>query len=430
MAAPFFCTQTSLMPDLNTLGYPDTDLADSFLSDGQSRVALLSWLAEQIDPLADVSTVPTLASFWDRMGVHTSVTPNATGHYIPLTAPNRPPYRAASLVFLRAAIDLVLAIRRVRNGEQTAPWLKKQGEESDVDEDGDEFDATALNQIDQLINSRHQLFPLAQMSTASKPKLKRSPLLHRSTTSPNIVASLNGPAKPKPRPKPSQNHNHNHPKSKPPKAGLSTSLTTSSTAPAFKKKAMTMSIAKSVSSRREPGVSAKGANKSPSLSTREAVLERLRTMRHDASTFETKIAAEDNRAERRQQVFTKGSVDSDVNDYDAFGDDKCQLAVDLASEADRMTSLAQQLDRVMDDAQAIRGVKGERAKRDVHMEISITKMTPQLHLLSKSMIDIMTSACRARAAGQLIDYHGKAFHSLPESIGSVVGQQRRAENHL
>lgn len=65
-----FCTQTSLSPGLNTLGYPNTDLDDLYLPDGHISATLLEFLAEKIEPSAEVSIVGTIVSFWDGMGVY------------------------------------------------------------------------------------------------------------------------------------------------------------------------------------------------------------------------------------------------------------------------------------------------------------------------------------------------------------------------
>lgn len=156
MAAPFFATTSLLLADLKLLGYPSCSSPDSVSSNGPARLSTLRWLAHQIQPAyAPPSTEEELAAFWDYHGVHVFPKNNA-GHRVPLTgSPDKPRDRQAAAQFMRAAIDLTIAVRRRRERNETQVGC---GDEEKLNEMSEE-DIQNANLLRQLIDRREELFP-------------------------------------------------------------------------------------------------------------------------------------------------------------------------------------------------------------------------------------------------------------------------------
>lgn len=172
MAAPCFYTPPSLQADLSTLGYPQAHNPAAVSPTAQERLHTLYWLARLIDPSYDEDlSVDSLAAFWDHYGLH-SHPRNSAGYRVPLTiAGDKQRERNAASVYLRAAVDLAMAVRRRRelglaNGEQRdeAPEMN----EEDVDND---------RVLADLIHRRHELFPSTVGMFGKMELKKRRPLM-------------------------------------------------------------------------------------------------------------------------------------------------------------------------------------------------------------------------------------------------------------
>lgn len=187
MAAPCFFATNVLLADLETLGYPHAADAASVSPNGKSRLETLAWLACRIDTDFKGTSEDALAAFWDRLGIHCADR-NKNGHRIPLTVSgDKQRERFAASVYMRVAIDLVMAFerRRVARGdsESTKPVAEVgEGEEPlSVDEEPpfDAEDIEANTQLETLIMNRHLLFPNTVQLSEQQPTGKRRPLTVR-----------------------------------------------------------------------------------------------------------------------------------------------------------------------------------------------------------------------------------------------------------
>lgn len=402
MSAPAFCTVTLLTADLHKLGYPDADNPKVLQSDGAARIDLLMWLAQEMDPTVDLGSVEQVALFWDNLGVH-SAYPSATGHRVPFTAPNRAHDRAAAYVFLRAAVDLVLAVRRLRAPGESPHWLsnppssephsRRQSSDAAATTQLDCFDTQCFAQLDALIQQRHSLFPstnrlfsdaapapASALAPAPAPaSVKRAPLAIRSASSINISKST-----------PSiESSAHARFKSKTPKK------------PPASRKTKPSRVA-------EAGQA--------SCPAREHVLDRLRTLRGELADLVTTAA-------RPQQA---------ANEDEALASLDLSVARTLATSAASVRSLSSRVDSIVDDAHAVRTVHARSAKRDVRMETQVTVLAPCCAQLVSSVNASLTAVAKVRSAIKNIRKGTAVLDALPSSpvIRSVEQQQLRAECHL
>lgn len=172
MPAPCFCTPQSLQADLSTLGYPQAHDPTAVSPTGRERLHTLYWLACLIDPSYDEDlSEDSLAAFWDRYGLH-SHPRNSAGYRIPLTvAGDKQRERNAAGVYLRAAVDLAMAVRRRRElGLVSEEQGDKEPEMSDEDVENDRV-------LAELIHKRHQLFPSTVGMFGKVEVKKRKPLM-------------------------------------------------------------------------------------------------------------------------------------------------------------------------------------------------------------------------------------------------------------
>lgn len=441
MVAPFFCTVAILTADLRMLGYPEIDDPQLLTTEGDSRIALLTWLAEQVDPTVQFTSADDVAKFWQILGIHSGESDGA-GYIIPFTAPNRPRDRAAAFVYLRAAIDLVLAVRRHRGESSSPDWLDPdyfnesdaQGETGKAIETDsysatavNEFDQQALAQMDTLIARRHKLFPSSAQLLTSTPatRLRRLPLSTRSATSTNI----SGGSSPSKRPESVK------------RSGTTISTRSNSKSGTFPD---TKPLAKSSSrvvSKPSPSPLAKSNSKpatkrttskmagttSTSLPTRDLLLDRLRTLRREIADFSANSAR-----------FTNSGGSPGLNDRENDSTKESIMqhetlnAAELAENALAVTSLARQFDTVVDDACTIRSARGRHIKRDVDMENSLTTAAPHCLQLAKSICSSLTMLSRTRAAVDALQRGRSVLRTLPgcTPVQRVVQQHLRTERHL
>lgn len=401
MSAPVFCSVTLLATDLRTLGYPRSDDTSALQPDGDARIDLLTWLASQIDPTAELSSVDQVAIFWDNLGIH-SGHPSPTGHRIPFTAPNRSQHRAATFVFLRSAIDLVLAIRRLRAPHDSPEWAQPDATsepltsrphsvDSPTDAPLDPFDVQCLAQLDHLIRNRHALFPSTahlfsdatcatkkvgggrstESACPSNPHSKRPPLAVKSASSANIPkpsASMRSPssswkAKGKPTPR-----------------------------------------------------KAKQTSAGPSIPAREHVIERLRALRRELADFVTTAAKPE----------TESSIDEDLATLDM------DVARTLATSAKSVSSLVSRVDAIADNARAVRAIRIHSANRDHEMESQMAVAAPICFRLLSTLTATISAVARIRNAVESLRRSSTVLKSLPSSppIQSVIQQRLRTERQL
>lgn len=387
MSAPAFCTVALLTADLRTLGYPDVDNTKVLQPDGAARIDLLVWLAQEIDPTVDLTTVDQVAIFWDNLGIH-SAYPSATGHRVPFTAPNRPHDRAAAYVFLRAAIDLVLAIRRIRSPGASPQWLnnahsnephsRRHSSELDNVSQFEHFDLQCFAQLDALIQQRHTLFPSTTQLFCNAPTstVKRPPLAIRSASSINISRSTSV-----------EPSTHSRLKSKTPK-----------------KPPLRKSKPNTTESVRSP------------CPTREHILDRLRTLRGELADF----------------VTTAAKPSQHIDENCALASLDSSIAQTLATSAESVKCLSSRVDSIVDDARAVRTVHARFAKRDRRMESQVENLTPRCAQLAATVQASLTAVARVRNAVSTIKKGTSVLESLPTSpvIRSVQQQQVRTECQL
>lgn len=388
MSAPFFTSPALLAADLQTLGYEDAHAAHNLEPEGEARVELLRWLAEQVDPTVALETVDAVADFWQAMGVHSNDR-NIAGHRVPFTAPNRPRDRAAALVFLRAAVDLTLAIRRQRPADNRPAWADADAEEmegeAEAEERGmlNEFDVTAMQQLDQLMAQRSVLFPSAVrlLADATSAKPKRQPLAPRAMVSTNIAAA--------------------------------TSV-----------RRIRAGARRGKLADAKPPKKHGGKAKTPGVPTREHVVERLRALRLEMSDFKMLVARHKETAQTPPQ---SAAADPSLLDCDADG----TLVDELVNTARDVTTRASQFDTIVDEATAVRHAHGRAINRDEAMEREISAQLPRCSRLLHDISGVLSSNARVRHATGQLRRSQSVLQLLPGCavVRHAVQQQARTEAH-
>lgn len=460
MAAPFFCTVSVLTADLRMLGYPNIDDPQLLATEGESRTALLSWLAEQVEPTVKFSRAQDVANFWQTLGIHSN-DPNAAGYLIPFTAPNRPRDRAAAFVFLRTAIDLVLAVRRQRGDNAMPSWLDndfcndiEEGEEGSSTVPLNQFDIDALTQMDALIAQRHTLFPsaahlLAPPSNTIRPK--RPPLSNRTVTSSNIPSNAVNASSPRRRDVSTKASTKPGITTEKSKTNINARSTTKNIVRANTKagaKSQSNSVAKLGTSHGNASPTTKTGTKSTSVSTtapapaiatrmtsgslptREYVLDRLRTLRRETADFSTGMS--DDSSPCKKAISHLDGVQRDDADQDDTTEDAAAAAISLARSAKAITKLSKRFDSLVDDARAIRAAKGRYAQRDREMESAIADSVPHCVRLMSSTCATVSTLSRIKSAVDALRRGRKVLQSLPGStaLRAIVEQNLRTECHL
>lgn len=477
MSASFFCTIPLLKQDLQRLAYPDVENADLFNTDSEARICLLEWLASEMNPTLRIEggDIRSLATFYDSFGIHTATEPNVNGFYIPLTCADRPRDKAAAFVFLRSAIDIVLAFRRIRSDglpnwapghndnrlTQTSQMVKRQGlQQSVVGEDSDddeievefnEFDCIALDQMNKLIRNRHKLFPNAKPVQNSQQsitqKKKRQPLAQKSTNSLNNKSNIISgspshssasyafsPTPSRKRPPSSANS---------PKTIYGTARRPATTnvkkTPGYIQQQTNKPAHTPILSSKTPNSKTKPTTKRPGVfhtsaptptprkkttnNTRESIIERLRTLRREttdfsASTLKLKPSSQIHEEEEEAEAI-------DINDD--------EIGKELAENATILKKLMKQFSNIVDEAHSIRKAKGRRTvKRDLSMESSLSELTPSCKHLAVSVTNTIEDSVRVRDSVDGLYKGGQLLELLSSSnaIRSVVRQQHRTECHI
>lgn len=389
MAAPFFCTTTILTSDLLKLGYPHVDDKKLLATEGAPRIVLLTWLAEQVDPTASLKDEDAVADFWQALGVHCNErTPAA--HRVPFTSGNRPRDRASAFVYLRAAVDIVLAVRRLRGEDNLIGWLARAEDEAstpgsvsasdDEAECVNEFDGEMMGQLDALIANRHTLFPTSVklLSGSTRARPKRMPLAQRVAPSANILNAMRAPgAAGSPRVRMDGK-----------KAG-----------------------AKKAGGRK--------ADTDGMIPPREQVLERLRELRRELADYTKALNA-------------GGKTEARTSDGLGTVEESAGVIEGIVQSARAVTRRARQLDAIVTETDALRRATGRSIQRDSAMEEGLGREISDCCILVKDAEAVALRTARVRKAADGLLRGGHALQSLPDSaaVRSVVLQQVRAEGHL
>lgn len=400
MAAPFFYSAALLTADLESLGYPHMDDPKLLSVNGPSRITLLTWLAEQIDPTAKLQTPEKVAAFWQTVGVH-STEPTSAGHRIPFTCPNRPRDRPAALAFLRAAIDLTLSICRQRQ-ENTRPiWADphlsdkqdaNRGQEGSPKALLNAFDIESFTQLDALIAQRHVLFPTSAklLSTHGSGKSKRS------VQSQRRLSTMSSSKIPSPRKR---------------------NLHSATTSP-YSRRSLRQSKGNATVDKVDPSprkVRSPSKIMVPRVPPREHVLERLRTLRSELTEFKTTSEA---------LVPVDEKPETEQNDSATV---KQLVAIALA-----LSNRAQQLNDLFEEAQKVRESHGWTATRDKSMEKTLSSAIPQCLRLWNQARATVSATARVRGASDALRRAKAMLQSLPEctAVRAVGLQHLRTEWHL
>lgn len=479
MAAPFFCTPALLHADLGTLGY-DVVEASSLEPSGEARLRLLHWLATDIDaPCApdDPDDAPSLAAFWDARGVHTATRPNAYGHYVPLTASDRPRDRTAALVFLRAAIDLALAFRRVRAAVHRQPKQSDRGggeQEAKRDRRKEaEFDRTALSQLDALIRNRHALFTTRlvgnDLTAAKAPRLAPSPSLSAATAKPkrplqprnlNVNVNVNANANvkacaahvivasPKASPPPParpltaaersaaaklrrerQSHAHAVAQQTPVKKEPAlASRTFSAGSPTTKSRKPPRGLVPSRSSGSLPKRQKKGASTTATVAAvapRDAVVDALRVLRRETGELEARLP--------RDFDFDADDEMMEEEEKEEEEEDVEQVVSTLAAQVDAVSALAESFARAAADGRAVRIANGRQPTRvDAAQQAAVARVVPACAAHARAIESLAHSLGAARDAAAALRQHGERADQFVDShlAAALDKQQRRTARHV
>lgn len=376
MAAPCFYTARVLAADLLTLGYDRADDSASVSHVGRERLETLTWLAHVIDPSFEDTSEEDLASFWDRLGLH-SAPKNAAGYRVPLTiAGDKPRERNAAALYLRTAIDLAMAFRRRREMKEgkersegkDAEVRKSESVEGEQVEEGpllDEEDVQANRQLERLIMERHLLFPSTVKLLDQLQGKKRRPLTQR---------------------KPSTLNRGNVPRTVPTKAVVRKKET-------------------------------KDAAKKPK--TREDILERLRVIQRETQDLQRNARA-------ASIVKEAPNETGEVEPQPELGDEEVR---NLAVSSEALTKLLAAFEEISTEALAFRRERSDLAKRDAVADEKVSSIAVECRDLEEEVRTILTTARKLQSSVSTLVHGRCVLENLPNSsaVKDIVEYGQRIE---